>query len=248
MGSVRRARATLIVVVGGLFALVVGAVAVAAYPASRAAVGAAKACGATVKVTDHEKFVVNQYLQDEMRFAPGTATVRSGCDLTFEFATSDQADPHSLSIVKESDLPRTTAEMESCKVCTLIKPKHVGDPTTPAGPKNPILHWIVNVGKPGLDAPGDSLAIFENQARGAPPGHGSVTVRVSAPPNTTLYFMCGLHPWMQGKVQPRKPRAGHQTRMAVEIVGREQELASMRDFIGRTEPGRQRSCSRAARA
>jgi hypothetical protein len=183
-----------------LLALVVVGMAVGAHSAPRTVLRAAEACGASVKVTDHEKFVVNQYLQDAMRFVPGTATVRSGCDLTFRFATPDQNDPHSLSIVKESDLPRTTAEMESCKICTLIKQQHVGDPTTPAGPKNPILHWIVNAGKPGLDAPGDGLAIFEDKAKGAPPGHGSVTVRVSAPPNTTLYFICGLHPWMQGKI------------------------------------------------
>ena len=115
--------------IGSLLALVAVGVAVGAHSASRTALRTAKACGATVKVTDHEKFVVNQYLQDAMRFAPGTATVKSGCDLTFEFATSDQDDPHSLSIVKESDLPKTTAEMESCKVCKLIKPEHVGDPT-----------------------------------------------------------------------------------------------------------------------
>ena len=165
MGSVRRARATLIVVVGGSFALVVGAVAVAAYPVSRAAVGAAKACGAKVKVTDHEKFVVNQYLQDEMRFAPGTATVRSGCDLTFEFATSDQADPHSLSMVpgvrppddgRDGELQGVQADQaEAC-----------GRPNDAGGPKNPILHWIVNVGKPGLDAPGDSLAISKTRREG----------------------------------------------------------------------------------
>jgi hypothetical protein len=189
-----------IVMTGSLLVLVAAGVAVGARSASRAALRTATACGATVKVTDHEKFVVNQYLQDAMRFVPGTATVRSGCDLTFRFATLDQNDPHSLSIVSESDLPKTTAEMESCKVCKLIKTKHVGDPTTPAGPKNPILHWIVNAGKTGLDTPGDSLAIFENKAKDAPPGHGSITVRVSAPPNTTLYFMCGLHPWMQGKI------------------------------------------------
>jgi hypothetical protein len=56
----------------------------------------------------------------------------------------------------------------------------------------------VNVGKPGFDSPGDSVAIIE--AKGAPAGHKSVTVPVSAAPGTTLYFMCGLHPWMQGKI------------------------------------------------
>ena len=200
MSGVRRSRIAPIVLIGSLLALVAVGIAVGARSASTTALRMAKACGATVKVTDHEKFVVNQYLQDAMRFAPGTATVKSGCDLTFRFATADQDDPHSLSIVKESDLPKTTAEMQSCKICKAIKQQHVGDPTTPAGPKNPILHWIVNAGKPGLDTPGDGLAIFEDTAKGAPPGHASVTVRVSAPPNTTLYFMCGLHPWMQGKI------------------------------------------------
>lgn len=117
-------------------------------------------CGATVKVTDHERYVVNQYLKDAMRFAPGVVRIKSGCDLTFEFATPDQDVPHSLSIVKQSDLPRTTAQMQSCPICKEIKGKHVADPTVPAGPKNPILHWVVNAGNPGLDAPGDSIGIF----------------------------------------------------------------------------------------
>jgi hypothetical protein len=35
----------------------------------------------------------------------------------------------------------------------------------------------------------------------APKGpHKSETVVVSAPPGTRLYFMCAIHPWMQGKI------------------------------------------------
>lgn len=178
--------------VGAVAALVAVAVPLAgARPSS-------SGCGATVRVTDHVKFVVNRYVQDAMRFDPGTVTVSSGCSLTFQFATGGQSDPHSLSIVKASDLPKTTAQMENCKVCAQIGSKHVEHPGQPPGPKNPIVHWIVNSGKPGLDGPGDSLGIFE--AKGAPPGHRSVTVPVSAPAGTTLYFMCGLHPWMQGKI------------------------------------------------
>ena len=182
------------VVVGALVALVALAVPLAAARSS------AKACGATVKVTDHETFVVNKYDKDEMRFVPGTVKVKSGCKLTFEFATSDQADPHSLTIVKRSDLPRTMDQMQNCKICKQIKGKHVGDPTVPASPKNPILHWIVNVGRPGLDVPGDSISIFEATAKGAPPGHNRVSIVVSARAGTTLNFMCGMHPWMQGKI------------------------------------------------
>jgi plastocyanin len=182
---------------GGLLAL--AALAAPSVVAAEAHAGV-KACGVTVKVKDHAKYVVNQYFLDAMRFVPGTVTIKAGCDLTFEFAAPDDNDPHSLSLIKESDVPRTTEQMEKCKVCKRIRADHVGDPTEPAGPHNPIVHWIVNVGKPGLDAPGDSLSIFESKSKGAPPGHASVTVPVSAPAGTTLYYICGMHPWMQGKI------------------------------------------------
>jgi hypothetical protein len=183
-----------------LVALASVLVALVAIGVAAGARSSSQACGVTVKVTDHEKFVVNQYAKDAMRYVPGTATIKSGCDLTFEFATPDQDVPHSLSIVNHSDLPRTTAQMQSCDICKQIKAKLIGDPTIPAGPKNPILHWIVNAGKPGLDVPGDSIGIFEAKSKGAPPGHQRLTIRVSAPAGKTLYFMCGLHAWMQGKI------------------------------------------------
>jgi plastocyanin len=183
---------------------VVGLVAVVALAApSAVAAGThrdAKACGVTVKVTDNAKYVVNRYFLDAMRFVPGTVTVKSGCDLTFKFAMPDDNDPHSLSVIKPADVPRTSGQMEKCTVCKQIKADHVRDPTEPAGPHNPIVHWIVNVGKPGLDAPGDSLSIFESKSKGAPPGHASVTVPVSAAPGTTLHYICGMHPWMQGTI------------------------------------------------
>jgi hypothetical protein len=30
--------------------------------------------------------------------------------------------------------------------------------------------------------------------------HKSVTIKVTAPDGTILYFVCALHPWMQGKI------------------------------------------------
>ena len=184
---------------GALVAVAVAlAVAGGARSSARTALRGTNACGVTVKVHEQMKFVINQYSQDGMRFVPGTVTVKSGCTLTFEFATPGQSDPHSLSMVKESDLPKTTAQIENCEICRQIAAKHVKHPGQPPGPQNPILHWIVNAGEPGLDVPGDSIGIFE--AKGAPPGHRSVTVPVSAPAGTTLYFICGMHPWMQGKI------------------------------------------------
>jgi len=149
--------------------------------------------GATVKVSDHVKYVINRYVQDAMRFTPGTVTVKSGCSLTVTFATAGQDEGHSLSIVEQSDLPKTTAEMENCKICRQIAAKHVKHPGQPLGPTNPVVHWIVNVGVPGLDAPGDSVVI-------SPSSHKRVTLPISAPAGRILYFICGLHPWMQGKI------------------------------------------------
>lgn len=193
----KRFRAPLAALAGGALALVALAApsAIAAEQQS-----GAKACGVTVEVRDHAKYVVNRYFLDAMSFVPGTVTIKSGCDLTFQFAAGDDNDPHSLSLIEKADVPRTTEQMEKCKVCKQIKADHVGDPTEPAGPHNPIVHWVVNLGKPGLDVPGDSLSIFESKSKGAPPGHSSVTVPVSAAAGTTLYYICGMHPWMQGKI------------------------------------------------
>jgi plastocyanin len=181
-----------------IFAAALVALAAVAAPLAVAG-GTRSACAAaTVKVSDHMTFVVNQYVQDAMRFTPGTVTVQSGCTLTFAFATPKQDEPHSLSIVNLSDLPKAAAQMENCKICGAIGAKLVEHPGRPPGPRNPVVHWIVNVGKRGLDAPGDSIVIFE--AKGAPSGRGGVTIPVSAPAGKILYFMCGLHPWMQGKI------------------------------------------------
>jgi plastocyanin len=183
-------------VVGALGCL--GLLAAAMVPPASATGGRSAGCGATVEVVGSMKFVINRYAQEAMRFSPGTVTIRSGCPLTFRFAKAGQSDAHSLSIVRRADLPRTSAQMESCAICKRIGAKHVEHPGTPPGPTNPIVHWVVNVGRPGLDVPGDSISISE--AKGVPAGHHRITIPVTAPPGTILHFMCGMHPWMQGTI------------------------------------------------
>jgi hypothetical protein len=53
---------------------------------------------------------------------------------------------------------------------------------------------VVNAGAPGLDAPGDSLLFFDDQ---------SVTATVSAPSGARLFYLCAIHPWMQGQITVR---------------------------------------------
>jgi len=50
----------------------------------------------------------------------------------------------------------------------------------------------VNVGQPGLDQPGDSLLILDGQTIGA---------TISASAGTNLFYLCAIHPWMQGQLR-----------------------------------------------
>jgi len=174
----------------------VAAAAVAAVGASLAGASmAANNSGAVViKAVDGGKMVPNKYIQDGMHFSPGTVNVQSGGSITFTFADTKQMDPHTLTIVEKSQLPRTVAQANDCTACQTDASPHLKNPKAPPGPANPIAHWIIDKGQRGLDTPGDSVAIQQ------PGAHRSITVKVSAPPGTTLYFLCAVHPWMQGKI------------------------------------------------
>jgi plastocyanin len=152
--------------------------------------------GVVVKAKDTGvTFSPNRYVQDNMSFSPGTITVKSGQTLTFEYQQKAM-EPHTLTIVKQSDLPKTGKEIENCMVCQKLATPHLKHPKAEPGPGNPIVHWTLNKGKPGLDAVGDSIAIDSTSK----PAHDKISIKVTAKAGTTLYFLCAVHPWMQGKI------------------------------------------------
>jgi plastocyanin len=144
---------------------------------------------AKVVIKGSESVVPNAYLKIGFHFDPGTVPIRSGGTVTL---TNTTTDGHTLSIVKQSQLPRTIKQIQNCSVCGAIAKSHginfEGPPTE--GPP-PIR--LVNVGAVGFDAPGDSVVIGP-KGRGGP-----VTFKVTARPGTVLTFMCAFHPWMQGR-------------------------------------------------
>jgi plastocyanin len=165
--------------------------------AGTAAFGSSKSGVVVVKAKDSGvSFSPNQYIQDNMSFDPGTITVKSGQTLTFEYEKKTM-EPHTLTIVKQSDLPTKGAQIENCKPCQKYSTPHLKNPRAEPGPNNPIVHWKLNKGKPGLDTVGDSLAIDST----AKPAHTKNSIKVTAKPGTTLYFLCAVHPWMQGKIE-----------------------------------------------
>jgi plastocyanin len=147
---------------------------------------------AAVTITGGSTFKANEFVKDTVHYGPGTTTVRSGATITVNNRGAEP-DPHTFSLVKKSDVPRTSHQAFNCKICEAITRAHGVDPNGPP-PKGPPPIPLVNVGAPGFDVPGDSIFI-------GPKGHGGkVSFKVSAKKGTTLYFICIIHPWMQGKL------------------------------------------------
>lgn len=171
------------------------ALACAAVVASVAlASGHAAESGAVVKTFASMEFAINQYQQEDLKFSPATITVQSGSTLTLEYGDKGEQEPHTLTIVPKSSLPKTTGQIMSCAACLKYATPHLKNPKAPPDQNNPIAHWVLNKGQAGLDTTGDSVAIQPDAK------HKSISVTVSAQPGTTLYFLCAVHPWMQGKI------------------------------------------------
>ena len=145
---------------------------------------------AKVAIKGKDSFTPNAYLKFGEFFAPGTVTIRSGGTVTLTNGTDG---PHTLSIVTKSQRPRTLEQVENCAVCGAILASHG---INPEGPQThgPPPHPIVDIGGAGFNAPGDSTVIGPKGRPG-----GRVTFKVTAPPGTTLNFICAIHPWMQGR-------------------------------------------------
>lgn len=151
--------------------------------------GGKRPARAKIVIKGGDSFKPNVYIKNTFHFEAGTVTIRSGGTVTL---TNNSGDSHTLSIVKQSQLPRTNNQVENCSICGAIAKSHGVNPEGPP-PSGPPPIPLVNLGAPGFDKPGDSIVI-------GPRGHGGqVTFKVTAPPGTTLSFMCIIHPWMQGR-------------------------------------------------
>jgi len=178
--------------------LIAGATALAVVAGGGSAAMAAKKPPktATIKAVETDSFKINRYLQLGIRWKRDNYTVKSGGTLRL-VNLSPGAGPHTFSVVKRKDLPRTKKQMNSCKVCAKLGQAHGADPNGQAPPK---FAYLEN-GKgqntpPKVDRPGDSALLG--------PKRGDVTkLKVTAKRGKTLNFLCIIHPWMQAKVHVR---------------------------------------------
>jgi plastocyanin len=172
----------------GLVGLVLAA-ALLSVAGSALAAGSKAPRRAKLAIKGGESIKPNAYFKNTFHFEAGRVTIRSGGTVTL---TNKTADGHTLSIVTHAQLPHTLKQLENCAVCKTIATSH-GITEGPPAPGGPPPIPVVNVGAAGFNTPGDSVII-------APRGHGApVAFKVTARPGTVLYFMCAIHPWMQGR-------------------------------------------------
>jgi plastocyanin len=126
------------------------------------------------------------FIKDMLRYTPYKSTVKAGGTISLTAAKSGLSEgPHTFSLVKKSQLPQTAKAINNCKVCQQIAQEHGADPNSEAPPQTPYVD-----GGDGFNKPGDST-FFDGTAQ---------KLKVTAKKGTTLYYMCAIHPWMQGSV------------------------------------------------
>ena len=139
---------------------------------------------------------VSAELDGRELFFDGAAEVESGSRLRFVNNTRPrQVGPHSFSLVRRSELPRTGREMRRCgrgdNVCARIAQAHRVNFAT-----GEIRRPVVDPGRPGWGTPfgriGDSYA---TERRG-----DTHTRRVKTDAQEYMYFLCAVHPDMQKRV------------------------------------------------
>lgn len=164
--------------------------------ATGAAVGAVGKAPAktTIKVSQKLKMKPNRYIQDGLRWDRDVYAVRSGGTLHVVNTAAGEG-PHTFTVVRKSDLPRTIAKLFNCKVCNELGQAHGADPESDAPPKFPFLeNGTGQATPPNVDRPGDSGVTGEGK-KGE-----FIDLKVTAAKGKKLHFMCLIHPWMQARV------------------------------------------------
>jgi plastocyanin len=153
--------------------------------------------GIKVDVKGLETFEANSLFLSNLRFAPENIKVDKGDTVTWADIALTTS-PHTITIVEHADVPVNFAEAYICLwdkrilgvdgPCLQFMDAHGGlPPTTP----------VVDVGRKGLDAPGDSVFL---------PPNGSVSAQITAAPGSVLHYICIIHPWMQGSITVEEDR------------------------------------------
>jgi plastocyanin len=125
------------------------------------------------------------------------ATVHQGDELNIVNETDPKkVGPHTFSMVTKGSLPKTPKARKNCftpkHICLSVAQWHGFNPKTEQITINP-----AKAGLPGWSTMGSITKKGDSWFTGEKKGT-SFSQQVTAEPGT-IYFMCAIHPWMQGK-------------------------------------------------
>jgi hypothetical protein len=172
----------------------VGVVALGLAAGGSGAALAAAPSKTTIKQRTGLEMKPNRFIKDKLRWSKDVYHVRPGGTLHLVDSVVNEG-PHTFTVVRKKDLPKTAKAAFNCKICSKLGQAHGADPNSPAPPKFQFLeNGQGSQTPPNVDRPGDSVVIGQGN-KGE-----SVDVKVTAKKGTTLRFMCIIHSWMQAKV------------------------------------------------
>jgi plastocyanin len=179
------------------FALAVPAAALAVVIGGSGSVAADTGTGEVPTVT-------MELTKGKLRFvAPETVYVGEQLEIVNKTNPS-QVGPHTFSLVTKESLPKTRKAMNSCfapkRICLKIAEWHGFSPKTERITVN-----RVKVGPAGWSTMGSTSKKGDSWYSGEKKG-GHVVQRVTAKPGP-LYFICAVHPEMQGEIEVQAPPA-----------------------------------------
>jgi len=167
------------------------------------AVGGSGLAGAATP-TGTTQVISMELTKGKLKFVgPESVTVGDQLEIVND-TNPKQVGPHTFSLVTKGSLPKTPKARKNCftpkHICLAVAIWHGFNPKTERITKNP-----AKAGPAGWSTAGNATgkkgdSWFSGETKG---GHFSQEVTAEA--GTTLYYLCAVHPWMQGKVNVVAP-------------------------------------------
>jgi plastocyanin len=169
-------------------------------------ISSAQAVDHNVLILGGPTIIPGESLTNNWRFEDRNIVVNPGDIVAWDNTGPDEDAPHTITLVRQSKLPANLREMQEClydrgQPCRSAlhrhgtsRPRSISSATSPGNLKKILEDDKDN--EHGLDEPRDSRWIRQQHY---------VRVHISAAPGTTLYYLCALHPWMQGSIEVVAP-------------------------------------------
>lgn len=162
---------------------------------------------AAVTPTGNTAVISMELTKGKLKFV-GPESVVAGDQLEIVSKTNPkQVGPHTFSLVTKGSLPKTRKAMQSCfspkKICLAIAKWHGFNPKTEKITKN-----LVKAGPAGWSTMGNATGKTGDSWFSGETKKGThVSQEVTAEAGSTLYYICAVHPEMQGSVKVEAPVA-----------------------------------------